>query len=123
MQGENPMEGAGWGSSGNRDREGFSERDPALGRRRKGRGDSQLPRGALLIAVVGLIAGVVGSVATSGSARFDLTVEEGLARVGFAIAILAGLWISLGARDRAPGARIIGFVVILVALLATIATS
>ena len=120
MSGEDPMEGAGWGKRPSR--EGFSERDPALARRGR-REEARLPLGALLIAVIGMAAGTVGSVTTSGNARFDLTVEEGVARAGFAIAILAGLWISFGGRDRAPGARLVGMAVVVITLLLTIATA
>lgn len=113
------MESAGWGRPA--EREGFSERDPAFAPAR--RGDERLPLGAFALAIAGLVAGTVGSLVSEGSARFDLTVEEGLARAGFAVAILAGLWISFGRRDRAPGARLVGFFVIALALLLTLATA
>lgn len=119
MNGEDPIEGAGWGRPA--DREGFSERDPAFAPPR--RGNERLPLGALLTAFVGILAGIVGSLATPGVARFDLTVEEGLARTGFAVAVLAGLWIALGGRNRAPGARRIGLAIVVIALLAAIATA
>lgn len=115
--GRSPIENAGWGRPSSR--EGFSEREPALadhaGRR--------LPTGVLAIAVIGLLAGVIGSLVAPGSARFDLTLGEGLARCGFAVAILAGLWISLGSRERAPGARKLGTAIIVIAVLAALATA
>lgn len=120
MNGRSPIEEAGWGHPASR--EGFSERDPALAGGDR-RGERRLPLGALAIAAIGLVAGVIGSIATPGSARFDLTVAEGLARSGFAVAILAGIWISLGGRERAPGARKVGIAIVVVALLATLATA
>lgn len=113
------MRDAGWGKPP--DHEGFSERDPAF--RPARRGDERLPLGALLIAVTGIAVGTVGSLFSNGSARFDLTLEEGLARAGFGFAVLAGLWISFGRRDRAPGARLAGLFVIAIALLLAVATS
>lgn len=117
MTGEDPMRGAGWGPPDNR--EGFSERDPALGRRKSSRrGGQRMPLGAVVIAFVGMIAGIVGGLSSSsGNSRLDLTVVGGIARAGFAIAILAGLWISFGSRERAPGARLIGTAICGLALL------
>lgn len=117
MSGRSPIEEAGWGQPP-RPVES-SERDAALA----GRPERRLPLGAVAIAVIGLIAGVIGSVATPGSARFDMTLAEGLARSGFAIAVLAGLWISLGSRARAPGARKIGAAIIALSLLLLLATA
>lgn len=121
MSGQRPIEEAGWGRPTSR--QGFSERDPALGAGADGGGGRRLPLGALVIAVIGLVAGVIGSAATPGSARFDLTVTEGLARSGFAVAILAGLWISFGGSERAPGAKRIGAGIVALSLLLLIATS
>lgn len=115
-----PMEGAGWG--GQQRREDRSERDPAFRADRR-RGEARMPLGALLIAAVGIVAGLVGSLAAPGSPRFDLTVAEGFARAGFAIAILAGLWISFGSRNRAAGAQLIGVTIVAISVIATILTS
>ncbi len=117
MSGRSPIEEAGWGRSASH--EEISERDPALA----DRGERRLPIGALALAVTGLIAGLIGSIATPGSARFDLTIAEGIARSGFAIAVLAGLWISLGSRERAPGAKRIGAAIIVLSLVLLLVTS
>lgn len=120
MNGEDPISAAGWGRPA--ERAIISERDPALGGAPR-RSEARLPLGALLIAFAGILAGVVGSLAAPGDARFDLTIAEGLARSGFAIATLAGLWIALGGRGWAPGARWVGLAVIGFALLLAVATA
>ena len=108
------MEGAGWGRRA--DREGFSERDGALDPEYLER--SRTPLGALLLAVVGLAAGTVGGVVSDpDNSRLNLTVAGGVARAGFALAILAGLWIAFGSRDRAPGARLVGVWIAILAVL------
>jgi hypothetical protein len=77
-----------------------------------------MPTFALFLAVVGLAAGTVGGLITpADQARLDLTVAGGIARAGFGIAILAGLWIAFGSRDRAPGARGLGAAIAILATL------
>ncbi|MCB0864302.1 MAG: hypothetical protein KDB58_01195 [Solirubrobacterales bacterium] len=118
MSGENPMRDAGWGTTP--DRDGFSERDPAF--RKPRRGDERIPIAALVLAIIGLAAGTIGGLLSSpGDARFDLTVGGGFARSGFAVAILAGIWIAFGSSRRAPGARLIGMGFVGLALLLLIA--
>ncbi|MFN8149926.1 MAG: hypothetical protein U0R24_02210 [Solirubrobacterales bacterium] len=118
MAGEDPMRDAGWGARP--EREGLSERDPAFAKPR--RGDERIPLGALILAILGLAAGTVGGLLSSpGDARFDLSVAGGFARSGFAVTILAGIWISFGSSRRAPGARMIGIGFAAMALLLLIA--
>lgn len=113
------MRGAGWGPPASR--EGFSERDPALD---DSRGNRRLPLPALAIAVAGYLWGLIGSIAIdTGPARFELTVTGGFARAGYAVAILAGLWISFGSRDRAQGAYLIGWLIVVGTVITLLITS